>query len=321
MGLNTQLLPTVLAGGRTQVSTTSWGLGRTYRNLLESRATFVSLFADVLGSLVTEKRRRGLGAAETVTQVQLAGGMIQERHLDVARELFPAARLHKGYGLTEAIRVAMIDDRDPRFCEPGAGPVLPGQEVTIRDRRGVRLPRGERGEVWVRGPNVMLGYLDPSDPTLRDGWLATGDLGHLTAEGRLVVEGRRYRLFKSHGRHVAPLEIEGAALSSPAVAAAGCIPVPCPVRGRRPVLFLEPVAALSNGQRSEVETALLSRLQPHKVPKDVVVLDALPRSAAGKVDVAALERLWRAQPPARELGRSAAGCRFVAFEGDRGAGS
>ncbi len=119
MGLNTQFLPTVLAGGRSLILATRLGLGKTYRNILESRATFVSLFADILGPLATEKNRRGLPAASSVTQVQLAGGMIQSRHLDAVRELFPAAGLHKGYGLTEAIRVSMNDDTDPRFAERG----------------------------------------------------------------------------------------------------------------------------------------------------------------------------------------------------------
>ncbi len=319
MGLNTQFLPTVLAGGRALVLATRLGLGRAYRDILESGATFAALFPDVLGALAIEKERRGLAPAASVTHLQLAGAPIRTRHLETARELFPAARLHKGYGLTEAIRVTMIDDRDPYFPEVGAGRPLEGQDVSIRDRDGLRVECGESGEVWVRGPNVMLGYLHGDEALPRGGWLRTGDLGSLTADGRLVVEGRRDRLFKCHGRHVSPSEIEDAALSSPLVAGAGCIPVACPVRGRRPILFVELVGSLTGGLKSEIETALLGRLQPHRVPRDVVVLDAIPRSAAGKLDVVALEGLWRRPPGRTELGRGPAGCRFTTFGTEEGA--
>ncbi len=312
-GLNTQFLPTVLAGGRTVIFSPRWLIGRIYRDLLESQATFVSLVNELLRPSLDEMRRRGLPPATEVAEVQLAGSTAQPQHLEMARELFPEARIHRCYGLTEAIRVAMIAGDEAGFSGPASGRALPGQEIEIRGRGGESLAAGAVGEIWVRGPSVMLGYLDDGGPSAKDGgWLATGDLGHLTADGRLVVEGRRDRLFKTFGHRVAPAKIEGAALSQPAVAAAGCIPVACPARGQRPVLFVEPAAPFENGQRAALEAALIRRLEPYKVPKDVVVVDSLPRSAAGKIDLAALERLWQvARPAAIDLGRGPAGCRFV----------
>ena len=142
MGLNTHFLPTLLAGGRSVIFASGLRLGRTFRDFLDSGATFVSLVSDLLHVCLSEKRQRGLAAATAVTEMQLAGGMILAEHLKICRELFPNARLHKGYGLTEAIRVAMIDSDDPRFQDAGAGYVLSGQEVIIRDRQGRRAEPG-----------------------------------------------------------------------------------------------------------------------------------------------------------------------------------
>ncbi len=320
MALNTQFLPTVFAGGRAVISSPRWLIGRIYRDVLETGTTFVALVNELLRPSLDEMRQRRLPPATGVQDVQLAGGASHPKHLEMARELFPAARIHKGYGLTEAIRVAMVASDEAGFDSSMAGRPLPGQEIEIRDRRGEALAAGVSGEIWVRGPNVMLGYLDGEGLSTPDGgWLATGDVGHLTADGRLVVEGRGDRLFKSFGHRVAPAEIEGVALSLPGVALAGCIPVPCQARGQRPVLFLEPAAPFENGHRAELESALIGQLEPYKVPKDVVVAENLPRSAAGKVDLGALERLWQrrvADPPAEgpaavDLGRGPAGSRFL----------
>ncbi len=310
-GLNTQFLPTVFAGGRAVISSSRWLMGRIHRAVLESRATFVSLVNEMLRPTLDEMRRRRLPPATSVAEVQLAGSTARPQHLEAARELFPAARIHRCYGLTEAIRVAMIASDQAGFSGRGSGRALPGQEIEIRGRRGEPLAAGTAGEIWVRGPSVMLGYLGGNLTQLTGGWHATGDEGYLTGDGRLVVEDRRDRVFKSYGHRVAPAEIEGAALAAAAVAAAGCIPVDCPARGRRPVLFLEAAEPFGNGHRAALEAALIRQLEPFKVPKDLVLIEALPRSAAGKVDLAALERLWQGRPGAKDLGRGPAGCRFI----------
>lgn len=316
MGLNTQFLPCLLAGGRSVFFPSGLRLGHLFRDLLDTRASFVSMVSDMIRLCYTEKQRRHLPAADSVSEMQLAGGHILSEHLDMARELFPRARLHKGYGLTEAIRVSMIHSGDPGFAEPTAGSVLPGQEVDIRDPAGRSLPPGEPGEIHVRGPNVMLGYGDGDSPFTTDGFLATGDLGLLTAEGRLEISGRRDRIFKSYGHRIAAPEIEAAVRSLDDVAFAGCIPVPCPVRGQRPILFLElteiGLARFQHGGRETIEKALIRSLEPYKVPKDIVLLDTLPTLSIGKVDFVALARWWWHTPERREhMGQGPAGCRFL----------
>ncbi len=174
-GLNTQFLPAVFAGGRAVVSSPRWLMGRIYRDVLESGATFVSLVNEMLRPSLDEKRRRGLPPATAVCEVQLAGSTVGPRHLEMARELFPAARIHRCYGLTEAIRVAMIASDDPGFDGEASGRALPGMEIEIRDREGGTVAAGTPGDILVRGPSVMLGYLDGGgvSPPAGGGWLAT----------------------------------------------------------------------------------------------------------------------------------------------------
>lgn len=312
MALNTQLLPTLLAGGRSVILDPGLVLGRTYRDLLASGATFVSLVGEMLRPCLLEKERRGLEPAAAVTEMQISGSMIHADHLEAARQLFPNARLHKGYGLTEAIRVTMIDSRHPRFAEPAAGFPLPGQEVIVRDERGRRLPAGAVGRVCVSGPQVMLGYDNDggeSGEPLRDGFLETGDLGFLTEDGRLVLEGRADGIFKSYGRRIAAAEIERAALCAPGVAAARCIAVPCSARGMRPLLFVELDEGADHPPR-ELEAALKHGLEGYKVPREIVLVAAMPRSATGKIAARELERLWREGEPLADLGRGPLGCHF-----------
>jgi acyl-CoA synthetase (AMP-forming)/AMP-acid ligase II len=317
MALNTQLLPTLLAGGEAIFFDSGPGLGHTFRDLLGSRATFVALVSELLRPCLIEMERRGLPAAQNVTEMQLSGGSAHPEHLEIARQLFPHARLHKGYGLTEAIRVTMIDSRHPRFAEASAGFPLPGQQVEVRDERGRALAPGERGRICVRGANVMLGYDGEGAPPLESGgFLDTGDLGHFTEDGRLVVEGRRDGVFKSYGRRIAAAEIERAALRCPEVAAAKCIAVPCPVRGMKPLLFVEPSGPAGSDPRPAIEATLKRELEPYKVPREIVLLRSVPRSPAGKINRRALEALWNAGPDLADLGRGPLGCHFKALRSD-----
>ena len=174
-----------------------------------------------------------------------------------------------------------------------------------------------RGEIFVRGPNVMLGYANGGLATedVEPGKeLATGDLGHLTPDGRLVIDGRRDRIFKSYGHRIAAPEIERAVLGCDTVAASCCLPIPCPIRGQRPMLFVElasPIEPAANGQKAAIEAALIGRLEPYKIPKDIAVIDAVPRNSVGKVDFATLARMWQERPATNEPERGPAGCRFT----------
>lgn len=310
MALNTQFLPTLLAGGQSCFLNPRLSLNRLYREILSCRGTLVSLIGETLRICWDEKTRKGLPSATHVENVQLAGGFITPRHLTMARELFPGAVLHKGYGLTEAIRVSMISSLEPGFETTAVGKPLPFVTVEIRGpERKIDAP-GEIGEIHVHGPNVTEGALSPSRPgplagnqlqDLRDerGFLATGDFGFWNGNGQLCIAGRKDSLFKVNGQRVSGLEIERAALnSSPRIRNAKCVAVENEVRGGyRMLLYLEvegrsshegadAYPGLDSAWLRELHRRISSHFQslPH-FPREIILLPRFPRTSNGKVAV------------------------------------
>ncbi|MGC9439933.1 AMP-binding protein [Streptomyces sp. WG5] len=206
-------------------------------------------------------------------------------------ELFP--EVLTAYGLTEScgtVTVCSADD-DAETVALTAGRPLDGVEVRITDGGRRPLPAGRDGEIMVRGYNVMLGYLD--DPAASaaavdpDGWLATGDTGHVDERGNLVVTGRSKDMFVVGGFNVYPAEVEQVLAGHDTVAEAAVVGVPDVRLGEvgRAYVTARP------GAGADPETLLghcRERLANFKVPREVVVLGTFPRNASGKIDKVAL---------------------------------
>jgi O-succinylbenzoic acid--CoA ligase len=174
-------------------------------------------------------------------------------------------RLYHTYGLTEAgPRVATLAPEDMPSRAHTVGKLLPGIDVSIRD-----------GEIWLRTPSRMLGYYPDSDP---DPWLPTGDLGRLE-DGFLIITGRRKDVIVAGGVTIWAREIEEALEADPRVTVAAVVARPHPAYGEVPVAFVE--GAISP---EEALAGLTARLARPKLPHQVVVLAALPRTPLGKVD-------------------------------------
>jgi malonyl-CoA/methylmalonyl-CoA synthetase len=182
---------------------------------------------------------------------------------------------------------------------PGyVGPPLPGVDVRIVDEGGATVdPFDEKtiGEVMVRGPNLFLGYLNRSDATakaMHDGWFWTGDLATGGPEGYVRIVGRRATdLIKTGGYKVGAGEVEAALLEHPAVAEAAVTGEPDERLGELIVAWV--VLRSSVGpppSAKDLEDHVASLIAPHKRPRDVRFLQALPRNEMGKVRKAALER-------------------------------
>lgn len=302
MGLNTQFIPTVLAGGHCTFVNSRLSMNKIYRNILEQNATFVSLIGEILSTCWEEKRRRTLPAAASVRHIQLAGGMISPRHLKFAKELFPNAVIHKGYGLTEAIRVTMLNSNDPLFETGAVGKALPFVEIQIRDQNGVVLPISEVGEVYVRGCNTLLGITGTSQKVLTsDGFLATGDLGSLNETGHLSITGRKDSLFKIVGHRVSGSEIERVALeSSTLIRNAKCMTLEDDRTGRmRIVLLLEVLKDLQLQFREQhlpqIHAQMWSKFQklPH-FPREILILEHFQRTSNGKLALQKMQEQCKA---------------------------
>jgi acyl-CoA synthetase (AMP-forming)/AMP-acid ligase II len=192
----------------------------------------------------------------------------------------------QGYGMTETSLACHVTPQDPAKVRSGSvGLTLPNMESKLVDvATGATLPAGERGEICVRGPNVMRGYWNDPEATARtldaEGWLHTGDVGHADADGYFYVVDRVKELIKYKGMQVAPAELEGLLLSHPAVADAAVIPSPDEEAGEVPKAFIvlrQPVAP------TELMDWVAARVAPHKKIRRLAVVDAIPKSASGKI--------------------------------------
>jgi len=201
----------------------------------------------------------------------------------------PDAQLLEGYGCTES--AAVISSSVPGESRPGAvGKPLPGYEVRVVDDLDQPVPPAVDGEVVVRSPGVMLGYWnDPvaTAATLRNGWLHTGDIGHLDADGFLVLVDRKKDLIIRSGMNVFPRDVEEVLLTHPDVGGAAVVGRPDPVRGEEIVAFVAPRHGAVLDPDEVVDFAR-GRLSGIHRPHEVRVVDAIPLTSVGKTDRKAL---------------------------------
>jgi long-chain acyl-CoA synthetase len=190
----------------------------------------------------------------------------------------------EGYGLTEASPV-VTSSVGGGYKFGSVGHVLGGQEVRLVGPDGNDVPVGDAGELWVRGPNVFLGYLDDDEATNRvlvDGWLRTGDVGVVDEEGFLYLVDRAKDLIIVSGFNVYPAEVEQVLLTHPAVAEVAVVGVPHPHDGEAVKAYV----VLHEGASVD-EDALVEHcrdyLARYKCPSKVIFVDELPRNSAGKL--------------------------------------
>jgi acyl-CoA synthetase (AMP-forming)/AMP-acid ligase II len=189
----------------------------------------------------------------------------------------------EAYGMTEAAHQMASNPLPPAARLPGS--VGPGTDVgiSIMDAEGRHLPRGERGEVVIQGPNVVTGYENNPEAnatSFTDGWFRTGDQGFLDENGYLTLTGRLKEMINRGGEKISPREIDEVLLTHPAVAEAVAFGTPHPTWG-------EEVAAAVTVRDAVTEQDLLAfckeRLAEFKRPKQIHIVETIPRTATGKI--------------------------------------
>lgn len=201
--------------------------------------------------------------------------------------------LNNGYGLTEASpTVSQTRIGQPRD-DDSIGPALPGLDIRIVDDGEDDVPEGAVGEMWVRGPNVMLGYYRDEaatrDAITSEGWLRTGDLARREPDGALFLVGRAKELIIRSGFNVYPPEVETALNAHPCVVQAAVIGRP--VSGNEEVIAFVEVLPGSSVDELAMRAFAAERLAPYKRPQRIFVVERMPASATGKVQKHMLARL------------------------------
>ncbi|HWT02519.1 MAG TPA: 4-coumarate--CoA ligase family protein [Pyrinomonadaceae bacterium] len=194
--------------------------------------------------------------------------------------------IKQGYGLTETSPVTHMCCEDPAGIKYGSvGQCVPNTECKLVDlETGAELGPGQEGELWVRGPQVMKGYLNRPDATAQtvdaDGWLHTGDIGYADEEGHFFIVDRAKELIKYKGFQVAPAELEAVLLTHPAVADAAVIPSPDEEAGEVPKAF---VVLKNEATERELKEFVAARVAPHKKIRRLEFIDQIPKSPSGKI--------------------------------------
>jgi long-chain acyl-CoA synthetase len=201
------------------------------------------------------------------------------------------ARMYQGYGLTETGPIVAATPVEGKPKYESTGLPYPDTEIKIIDLQlgEIEMPPGSNGEIIVRGPQLMKGYLDDPDTTkatIKDGWLYTGDIGFMDEEGYLYIVGRKNERIIANGHTVWPALVEEVLAQHQDVVQAVAFGVPDPLRCSTDIRAI--VVTRQDVNKDELEKDLLKisreRLEEHEIPSRIIFRDSLPLTLLGKVD-------------------------------------
>jgi fatty-acyl-CoA synthase len=190
--------------------------------------------------------------------------------------------IYNNYNATEAGMIATATPADLRAAPDTAGTAADGTEIRILDAEHHELPTGETGQIFVRSGTLFDGYTSGTTKDFHDGFMASGDMGYLDEEGRLFVVGRDDEMIVSGGENVYPIEVEKTLAAHSEVAEAAVLGVDDEQYGQRLVAFV----VLEPGATAAVDTLkqhVRDNLANYKVPREITILDELPRGSTGKI--------------------------------------
>lgn len=217
-------------------------------------------------------------------RLSVGGGMPVQKAVAEKWEKLTGKHLLEGYGLTECSPLVTGNPYDLKHYSGSIGLPVPSTDVRLVDDEGNDVAMGEPGELWVRGPQVMLGYWqrpEATDEVLKDGWLATGDIATLDGQGFLRIVDRKKDMILVSGFNVYPNEIEDVVALHAKVLESAAVGVPNEVSGETVKLFV--VKKDASLTQEELLTHCRRYLTGYKVPKIVEFRDELPKSNVGKI--------------------------------------
>lgn len=295
-----QLLMSMTIGATLVVERSFVYPGQIFQRMRSERVTVFPGVPTIFSSLIAGHRKKKLVFPD-VQRVTNTAAHLPTEYLTALKEIFPAALIFKMYGLTECKRVSYLE---PEFLESkpeSVGKAIPGTEVFLRSQKGDVVPTGKIGILYVRGSHIMSGYWNQPQLTadmLKPGplpgeqILRTGDWFSMDEEGFLYFSGRSDDIIKTRGEKVSPVEVENVLHGITGVQEAVVIGVADDLLGQavRAFVVLYPDTGLSV---KELKKICSSRLENFMVPRDIVILEQMPKMANDKVDRNALVK-WEA---------------------------
>jgi long-chain acyl-CoA synthetase len=256
-----------------------------FKQVLLKRVTIFLGIPDVYNALVKAKLPWYFMWFNRVRGFVSGAAALQPKTLDGMQKKFKRAVLLEGYGLSEASPAVCINPLNLQKPK-SVGTAFSHYEMKIVDESMVELPRGEVGDILVKGDNIMMGYLNRPEATAEtiiNGWLLTGDMGYMDKDSYLFIVDRKKDLIISKGINIYPRELEEVIDGFGGVASSAVIGITDEKSGEIPIAYIE----LDEGIDSIDELALKKYLREHlanfKMPKQLHFIDELPKNATGKV--------------------------------------
>jgi acyl-CoA synthetase (AMP-forming)/AMP-acid ligase II len=235
-------------------------------------------------------------ALPSLTSINSGGAKRPEAQVQALADRFPHAKIGSGFGMTETNALGMMVGGPDYIARPATcGRLIPPlQEVRFLDEGGNDVPLGTVGELTLRGPNIMRGYLNNPAATaevLKDGWFRTGDLARIDEDGFIYIVDRKKDIIIRGGENIACLEVDGALHKHPDVAEASVFSVPDDRLGEVVGAGIWPAAGKTIDETG-IADFLKDHIAPYKIPARIWMLDApLPRTATAKIDRRALRAM------------------------------
>ncbi|HEY6909343.1 MAG TPA: acyl--CoA ligase [Myxococcales bacterium] len=230
------------------------------------------------------ERNKEILARRRLRFIRSSSAQLRPRLMEQIEEAFQAPVI-EAYGMTEAAHQMASNPLPPRTRKPGSVGMAAGPEIAIMDAQGRLLPRGESGEIVIRGPNVTSGYVENPEANAKaftNGWFRTGDQGNLDEDGYLRINGRLKEMINRGGEKISPLEVDVVLMEHPAVQVALTFGMPHETLGEEvaaAVVLKEGKTATERELRGFAEKHLVH----YKVPHHIVFVSELPRGPTGKL--------------------------------------
>lgn len=287
-GLN-QCINAMLVTGATMVLLPRFDAGHCIQAIEDFGCTFLPAVPTMLQKIVDHPEASPMRFASLRT-IMTGGAPVPSALLKRLLRFAPDVRVLTGYGLTEATALVTLtevrlDNDDEIIRGRTIGRVLDGMRLAVINESGTHLAIDEAGEFIIRGPNLMAGYYNAPDDTaaaLHDGWLRTGDIGYLDAEGYAYIVDRKKDVIIRGGQNIYPIDIEEVLYTVEGVAEAAVVARTDDMLGEVPIAFV----ACTAGHTLDAQALLdhcRSQLAKYKVPASIEVLPELPKGPTGKI--------------------------------------
>ena len=256
-----------------------------FKQTLTKRVTLFFGIPDVYNALAKAKLPWYFMWFNRIRAFISGAAALQPKTLDAMAKKFKRATLLEGYGLSEASPAVCMNT----FKKQKAGSVgtaLYGYEMKIVNEEMEELPRGDVGDIIVKGDNVMQGYLDRPEATeeaIVNDWLLTGDMGYMDDDGFLFIVDRKKDLIISKGINIYPRELEETIDAFEGVGASAVIGIVDEKSGEVPIVYIELAEDTEKLDESGLKKYMREHLANYKVPKQIHVIESLPKNATGKV--------------------------------------